>query len=195
MILIRLGLSNHNSYRKKVSLCAIHIPPIRGIPVPPEWQLIIFVRLYHTIKFMREHHPMRYNRMTEILKTVASIKLSSTFLLKSYFMKRPLTMLIGLYFFIVFGTGYVVFALERRYGTCMQYLDVVWLMAVTLTNLGFGDFTPSFVLSRKDAILLTVIERTLSPRRWKNGLFPSLRVWRTTDSYRNKKVFKSIFPL
>ena len=92
---------------------------------------------------------MRYNRMTEILKTVASIKLSSTFLLKSYFMKRPLTMLIGLYFFIVFGTGYVVFALERRYGTCMQYLDVVWLMAVTLTNLGFGDFTPSFVLSRQ----------------------------------------------
>jgi hypothetical protein len=135
--------------RKKVSLCAIHIPPIRGIPIHPEWQLVIFIRLYHTIKFMREHHPMRYNRMTEILKTVASIKLSSTFLLKSYFMKRPLTMLMGLYFFIVFGTGYVVFALERRYGTCMMYLDVVWLMAVTLTNLGFGDFTPSFVLSRQ----------------------------------------------
>ena len=31
---------------------------------------------------MREHHPMRYHRMTEILKTVASVKLSSTFLLK-----------------------------------------------------------------------------------------------------------------
>ncbi|CBY32377.1 unnamed protein product [Oikopleura dioica] len=72
--------------------------------------------------------------MTEILKTVASIKLSSTFLLKSYFMKRPLTMLMGLYFFIVFGTGYVVFALERRYGTCMMYLDVVWLMATHTDN-------------------------------------------------------------
>ena len=43
--------------------------------------------------------------------------------------------------------GYVVFALERAYGTCMLYQDVVWLVAVTLTNLGYGEFTP-----RKDFI-------------------------------------------
>ena len=42
------------------------------------------------IQYFREHHPMRYNRMTEVLKTVASVKLSSTFLLKSYFLKNPL---------------------------------------------------------------------------------------------------------
>ena len=39
---------------------------------------------------MREHHPMRYNRLTEVLKTVSSVKLSTAFLLKSYFLKRPL---------------------------------------------------------------------------------------------------------
>ena len=39
---------------------------------------------------MRESHPMRYNRMTEILKVVASVKLSKTFLLKSYFLKVSL---------------------------------------------------------------------------------------------------------
>ena len=86
--------------------------------------------------------------MTEILKTVASIKLSSTFLLKSYFMKKPLTMLTGLYFFNITAIGYIVFALERANGTCMEYVDTVWLMGVTITNLGFGDFTPSFWLSR-----------------------------------------------
>ena len=37
---------------------------------------------------MREHHPMRYHRMTEILKTVASVKLSSTFLLKVSFLDK-----------------------------------------------------------------------------------------------------------
>ena len=31
---------------------------------------------------MREHHPMRYDRMTEILKSLASTQLSSNFLLK-----------------------------------------------------------------------------------------------------------------
>ena len=56
---------------------------------------------------MREHHPMRYHRMTEILKTVASVKLSSTFLLKSYFLKKPLPMLMALYFFNLFAVGYI----------------------------------------------------------------------------------------
>ena len=52
-------------------------------------------------------------------------------------------MLMALYIFNVFAVGYIVFALERNHGTCMQYKDVVWMMGVTITNLGFGDFTPS----------------------------------------------------
>ena len=38
--------------------------------------------------------------------------------------------------------------LKRSRGTCMEYTDVVWLVAVTLTNLGYGEFTPSFWISR-----------------------------------------------
>ena len=57
-------------------------------------------------------------------------------------------MLMALYIFNVFAVGYIVFALERNHGTCMQYKDVAWIMGVTITNLGFGDFTPSFWLSR-----------------------------------------------
>ena len=52
--------------------------------------------------------------MTEVLRTVASVKLSSAFLLKSYFLKNPLTMLFSLYLFNIFAIGYVVFALEVR---------------------------------------------------------------------------------
>jgi len=95
-------------------LCICHLPPwVETWPV--EVQLVTFFRLIHVLKvhlrtyapkhlyiclrttnkiifvqFFREHHPMRYNRMTEVLKTVASVKLSSTFLLKSYFLKKPL---------------------------------------------------------------------------------------------------------
>ena len=87
---------------------------------------------------MREQHPMRYNRMTEILKVVASVKLSNTFLLKSYFLKvlsplthypefyyffqKPLPMLTATYLFNITAVGYAVFALERSYGTCMEYV-------------------------------------------------------------------------
>ncbi|CAG5080528.1 Oidioi.mRNA.OKI2018_I69.PAR.g9631.t1.cds [Oikopleura dioica] len=138
-------------------LCVIHLPP--GFPkfFPTEMQLVTFARLYHIVKYMREHHPMRYHRMTEILKTVASVKLSSTFLLKSYFLKKPLPMLMALYLFNVFAVGYIVFALERLRGKCMEYTDVVWMMGVTITNLGFGDFTPCYWLSRIIISLLSLL--------------------------------------
>ena len=54
----------------------------------------------------------------------------------------------GIYLFNVFVLGFIVFSLERMAGTCMEYSDVLWMMMVTITNLGYGEFTPSFWLSR-----------------------------------------------
>lgn len=57
-------------------------------------------------------------------------------------------MLTSIYIFNVFAVGYIIYALERANGTCMGYGDVVWMMGVTITNLGYGDFTPRFYISR-----------------------------------------------
>lgn len=58
-----------------------------------------------------------------------SWQLSKTFLLKSYFLRSPLPMLIVIYLFNVIAVGYIIYALERAYGTCMEYNDVIWMMA------------------------------------------------------------------
>ena len=54
-------------------ITSLHVPPswFTLVKLPPEFQLVNFLRLYQIIKMMREHHPMRYNRMTEIIKAVA----------------------------------------------------------------------------------------------------------------------------
>ena len=39
----------------------------------------------------------------------------------------------------------------------MEYTDVVWLVAVTLTNLGYGEFTPSFWVSRATVSCLSLL--------------------------------------
>ena len=70
------------SFVLELFINGIHLPPGFESPVVPEFQLFIFIRIYHVVKYLREHHPMRYHRMTEILKTISSVKLSSTFLLK-----------------------------------------------------------------------------------------------------------------
>ena len=75
--------------------------------IKPEIQLITFIRAYHIVKFMREQHFMRYNRITEILKSVTQIQLSPSFLLKSYFLKAPTFMLLTSYLVALFILGYI----------------------------------------------------------------------------------------
>ena len=108
----------------KVFICSLHVPSrtFDWLRLAPEFQLCNFLRLYQVMKLMREHHPMRYNRMTEILRALTEIKLSTAFLLKSYFLSNPLLVLVGLYFFNVFVIGYLVFSLERAFGTCTMYI-------------------------------------------------------------------------
>ena len=67
-------------------------------------------------------------------------------------------MLTAIYLFNVFAVGYIIFALERGNGRCMGYGDVVWMMGVTITNLGYGDFTPHFYMSRKRASTFALVE-------------------------------------
>ena len=38
----------------------------------------------------------------------------------------------------------------------MVYSDVIWMTAITITNLGYGEFTPGFWLSRVIASLLSI---------------------------------------
>ena len=96
-------------------------------------------------------------------------------------MKYPLKVLVGLYLFNVLAVGYLVYAFERANGTCTAYVDVVWMMGVTITNLGFGDFTPSFWMSRTigkktprpSSDLITVIDMTFSVTSFVIWYFPN----------------------
>ena len=52
--------------------------------------------------------------------------------------------------------------LERAHGTCMLYGDVLWMMGVTITNLGYGDFTPSNYISRIIISILSLLGKLLN---------------------------------
>ncbi len=75
----------------ELAMSSLHVP-VWSTGVPREVQLMTFLRLYHLIKYLREHHPMRYNRMTEILKNLGSVTMSSSFLLKSHFLVNKLNL-------------------------------------------------------------------------------------------------------
>lgn len=133
---------------------SLHSPPIfhktifNHLLYP--YQLVTFIRLLTVLKYLREHHPMRYNRMTEILCTLSSTRLDTHFLIKSPFLRTPLKAITTCYTGIVLIATFCVFSIEKWgvKSTCPSLSDTWWLVMVTTTNLGFGDILAGNTLSR-----------------------------------------------
>jgi len=138
------------SFWLTIAITSIHVPPFIDPKVyAAELQLVIFARIVCILKFCKHNHPMHITSITEMVSSISPIDLEeSDFLLKTYFVKFPLTTLFVIYNYLVFVLGYVVFVLERTYGAYKTYLECVWLVSVTLPNTGFGDQTPKSVPCR-----------------------------------------------
>ena len=57
-------------------------------------------------------HPMQFGNVIELVSSISSVELEdSDFLLKTYFVKYPLSSLFCLYMYVVWGLGYAIFVL------------------------------------------------------------------------------------
>ena len=83
-----------------------------------------------------------------MLTSLAKITFEDTVLIKMHLLKHPYKCLIGVYLFCTLILGYVVFASERISGHVSKIYDIIWLMVVSITNLGFGDVVPNSVIGR-----------------------------------------------
>ena len=123
-------------------IAGLHVPPfVNPSVIPPEAQLFIFLRIITLVKFMRKgfliyislqiallqsiqslyykppnrhNHPMKFGNVIELVSTISPVELEdSDFLLKTYFVKYPLSMLFCLYTYVVFVLGYTIFVLGK----------------------------------------------------------------------------------
>merc|ERR1719186_1903237 len=93
---------------------------------------------------------MRYNRMTEILCIIGSVKVRDKFLMKIPFMRKPLTSIIYTYIIIVIVSTFTIYSLESKLmsGYCLTFPQSMWMVMVTSTNVGFDDVIVGTVLAR-----------------------------------------------
>lgn len=136
-----------------VMLTIIHMPPgdyFMEVSSQYPLQLFTLFRLLHTIKWLRETNPMRYNRMTEILCTLSSVRLRAKFLMKIPFMRNPLTSIIYTYSIILTVSTFTIYSLESKLmnGYCLTLQKSIWVVMVTTTNLGYGDVIVGTGLSK-----------------------------------------------
>eukprot|EP00112_Aurelia_sp_Birch-Aquarium-sp1_P006221 Seg1690.9 transcript_id=Seg1690.9/GoldUCD/mRNA.D3Y31 product="Small conductance calcium-activated potassium channel protein 3" protein_id=Seg1690.9/GoldUCD/D3Y31 len=133
-------------------VCLIHIPP--GIHIfPEEAQLIVFSRFYLIARFLKQKHKLMNSKSTRFLASVTKTDLSSVFLLKTYFMRNPFILIISTYMITVLFGGYAVYLVEKK----ISYVDTIWMLIVTMTTVGFGDFVPRSVTARAFIAVIAVI--------------------------------------
>ncbi|XP_022101169.1 small conductance calcium-activated potassium channel protein-like isoform X2 [Acanthaster planci] len=159
----------------EIVLCIFHVPPLTEVFLPNELQLTSFLRLYLVFRYMREHNHMAFSKSTRFLASVLQTELGAGFLVKTFFLKWPFRMVGICYCLNLFGVGYLVFSIDRRFSPSHYnpLLDVIWMQVVTMTTLGFGDVVPDSVMARAFvgmssvfgiflmALLITVTHETL----------------------------------
>ena len=136
-----------------VLITVLHVPPgdyFMDFSGKYPFQLFVLFRLFHTVKWLRETNPLRYNRMTEILCIIGSVKVRDKFLMKIPFMRKPLTSIIYTYLIILTISTFTIYSLERQLmsGYCLTFQQSLWIVMVTSTNVGYDDVIVGTVLSK-----------------------------------------------
>lgn len=129
----------------------LHIPPYADCILLTEYQSFVLIRIYHLSKVIQQQCRLNFTTVGKILFGFTQIDRIST--LKVVLLKRPLTCILFVYLFCVFYISYFTFVIERcahkihssfrsdtRYN---DWINIVWMIAISITSLGFGDVVPT----------------------------------------------------
>lgn len=115
-------------------ICIIHVPPMAiELGVPYKLQLLVFLRIYLVTRYVKEHSRFINNKGTAFFASVTKTEISTTFLVKAYFLKYPFVLIGIIYSLNVFLGGYFVYVIEDS----LSYMVSVgsWFVYVTINIL------------------------------------------------------------
>lgn len=99
-------------------VCLFHVPPFvddLNVPYVYKFQLLVLLRLYLATRFLRERSELFHNQATNLLASVTKTDISSSFLVKTYFLKEPFKLIFTFYTLNVFLGGYCVYVIEESH--------------------------------------------------------------------------------
>ena len=111
-------------------VCLFHVPPMcNEYGVPYKLQLLVFLRTYLLTRYVKEHSRFTNNKSTVFFASVTKTEITSTFLVKAYFLKYPFQLIAIVYSLNVFLGGYFVYVVEE---TLSYMVSVVCICLVLI---------------------------------------------------------------
>ena len=132
----------------------VHVPPYREeTGVPNEIAMLMFLRLYVVLRVARDYEEQR--RMLSANSRPGSRMLMAD-AVKSLYYTRPILSVACSSMLLTFVIAYGIMLAEADSESAISphtYGESLWLMAVTMTTVGYGDFVPSSFSARLLALL------------------------------------------
>ncbi|EDO49636.1 predicted protein [Nematostella vectensis] len=137
-------------------ICLTHIPPyVDDLGIPYKLQLLVFIRLYLLTRCLRERSKFFNNQATSLLASVTKTEISSTFLVKTYFLKEPFKLIFSFYTMNIFLGGYCVYVIEDSH----PYLKKIKSLLDLFAKPAYSSHFQIISEVNKYAISVTIFER------------------------------------
>eukprot|EP00761_Pharyngomonas_kirbyi_P000470 gb/GECH01000470.1/.p1 GENE.gb/GECH01000470.1/~~gb/GECH01000470.1/.p1 ORF type:complete len:507 (+),score=68.43 gb/GECH01000470.1/:1-1521(+) len=147
-------------------LTLIHLPPGIGtlnlIPgVSPEIELryinlLVFLRLYHIFRAMRDHSIV-LSEGGKLISEMGKLNLDLRFISKSLLFTYPMWTVTISSIISFFLFAYTVMIIERPDNTEFSFKNSLWFLFATMSTVGYGDVIPRTWLARFIAALAGLI--------------------------------------
>ena len=115
-------------YLLETFVCLFHVPPLTiQYGFYYKFQLLVILRLYLVMRYIKEHNRFTNSKSTSFLASVTKTEISPVFLIKMYFMKLPCRLIFTFYSLNVFLGGYIVYVLEQSHSYLVSIITFVYV--------------------------------------------------------------------
>lgn len=153
----------------ELGICAIHPLPgvimvnyvsvngqTREVPLDAVLSILMILRMYLIVKFFVAHNRLLTDTSTQSIGALSKVKINTMFVFKATMTTSPGLVIISLMLVIFVANTWAYRTCEVYYlheEDPSNYLNAMWLVAITFLTVGYGDITPHTYCGRLVSVL------------------------------------------
>eukprot|EP00164_Ancoracysta_twista_P004299 GFYU01005791.1.p1 GENE.GFYU01005791.1~~GFYU01005791.1.p1 ORF type:complete len:593 (-),score=134.40 GFYU01005791.1:103-1881(-) len=148
-------------YLADMMLMAYHVPPFFDYGeqplIPDKYQMFVFARLCLFYRLLGNYAGLLGSGSAFVSTLSQKVRITCGFVLRALFFKFPIRTSLICIIVVTFISSYSFYVFEREDDPeTFTFENTIWLALVTMTTVGYGDYSPLTTLGRLTAVVAAV---------------------------------------